>query len=237
MPRFVTLLLLGMGLLFVAVAVFVGLVGVPYARGEAARLEQLRPLSAAALEDLPAGAEVLVEGAVSPRNRPVFRDFVAYEREELDVSTDSDGDRKQTWRSAGGEWPPLILEAGGAVTVAGGGYNIARGHATWYDEATLGFGGQERDGSVRYHGLVAGGALTAVGTVVAGREGNELAATTVFGGTRDEFLASQRGSVTFLMVFAAIFGAVGLILDTVGVVLLVRYPPGPARRGRRSASS
>ena len=107
------------------------------------------------------------------------------------MTTDSDGDRDETWRSDGGETPGLLLEAGGVVRV-GKGYGIARGHHVWYDEATLGFNRRPRDGSERYHGLVAGGRVTAVGTVVDGPEGRELDAHTLFGGTRDEYLTSRR---------------------------------------------
>jgi hypothetical protein len=222
MNRFVSLLLLGMGLLFLTVGGLVGVVGARYARAEVARLERLSPLSAAALEDQPRGADALVEGVVSARNPAVFRDFVAYVREELDVGRDSDGDRTETWRSDGRETPRLLLEAGGLVTVGNEGYSIARGHETWYDESTLGFNRQWRDGSVRYHGLVAGGPITAVGTVIDGPEGNELNAATLFAGTREQYLESQRQGAAFMPIFGGIFGAVGLLLAAVGAVLFAR---------------
>lgn len=222
MPRWVSLMLLGMGLLFLTVGVLVGVVGARYARAEVARLEGLRPLSATALEGQPGGADALVEGVVSSRNPVVFRDFVAYTSEELDVSTDSDGDRRETWRASQRETPRLLLEAEGPVVVGNEGYSIALGHETWYDEATLGFNNQTRDGSRRYHGLVAGGPITAVGTVAEGPEGKELSATTLFAGTRDEYLTSQRESAGFMPIFGAIFGAVGLVLAAVGVVLFPR---------------
>lgn len=222
MPRWVSLMLLGMGLLFLTVGALVGVVGARAARAEVARLEQLSPISAVAFEDQPTGAEALVEGIVSPRNRVVFRDFVAYVSEELDVRTDSDGDREETWRSSRSETPRLLLEAGGVVQIGNEGYSIARGHATWYDEATLGFNQQTRDGSVRYSGLVAGGPITAIGTVMDGSEGKALNATTLFAGTRAEYLTSQREGAAFLPIFGGIFGVVGLILAGIGVVLFLR---------------
>lgn len=222
MPRWVSLLLLGMGLLFLSVGVLVGVVGARAARAEVARLEQLRPISALALEDQPGGADALVEGVVSPHNRIVFRDFVAYVSEELDVRTDSDGDREETWRSRGRETPRLLLEADGAVQIGNEGYSIARGHETWYDEATLGFNHQTRDGSLRYSGLVAGGPITAIGTVMAGPEGKELNAVTLFAGTRDEYLTAQREGADFMPIFGAIFGGVGLLLAGIGGVLFLR---------------
>ena len=220
MPLWVKLMLLGMGVGFLAVGTYGGIVSARHARAEVARLEQLPPLSAATLKDQPGGTESLVEGVVSRDNRVVFRDFVAYVREELDVTTDSDGDREETWRSDGGETPGLLLEAGGVVRVNKG-YGIARGHHVWYDEATLGFNRQPRDGSERYHGLVAGGPVTAVGTVVDGPEGKELDAQTLFGGTRDEYLTSRRGVAASLPILGGIFGVVGLLLAAVGTLLLL----------------
>lgn len=222
MPFWVKAMLLGMGLLFMLVGGLVGVVGAQAARAEVARLEQLSPLSAGALADQPDGAEVLVEGVVSPRNRAVFRDFVAYVREELDVRTDSDGDRRESWRSDGRETPPLILEAGGVVLVGNESYSIAKGHLTWYDEATLGFNHQPRDGSRRYFGLLAGGPVTAVGTVVAGREGKELDARTLFGGSHEQFLAAQRQGAAVLPILGAVFGVLGLLLAAVGAVFFLR---------------
>src|ERR687894_1609078 len=134
MPLWVKLMLLGMGVAFLAIGTLVGVVGARQERAEVARLEQLPPLSAAALEDQPGGTEALVEGVVSPENRVVFRDFVAYVREELDVTTDSDGDSDETWRSDGGETPGLLLEAGGVVR-GGKGYGNARGPPGWYERA------------------------------------------------------------------------------------------------------
>jgi hypothetical protein len=220
MPLWVKLMLLGMGVAFLAVGTFVVVVSARQARAEVARLEQLPPLSAAALEDQPGGTEAFVEGVVSPENRAVFRDFVAYVREELDVTTDSDGDRDETWRSDGGEVPGLLLQAGGVVRVAKG-YGIALGHHVWYDEATLGFNRRPRDGSERYHGLVAGGRVTAVGTVVDGPEGKELDAQALFGGTREEFLTSRRGVAASMRILGGIFGVVGLLLAAVGTLLFL----------------
>jgi hypothetical protein len=218
MPLWVKWMLLGMGVAFMAVGTFVGVVSARQERAEVARLEQLPSLSAATLEDQPGGTEAFVEGVVSPDNRVVFRDFVAYVREELDVTTDSDGDRDETWRSDGGETPGLLLEVGGVVRV-GKGYGIARGHHVWYDEATLGFNRRPRDGSERYHGLVAGGRVTAVGNVVDGPEGKELDARTLFGGTRDEYLTSRRGVAASMRILGGLFGVVGLLLAAVGMLL------------------
>jgi hypothetical protein len=222
MPRWIPLMLLGIGLLFLTVGVLVGVVGARFARAEVARLEQLSPISAVTLKYQPAGVEAMVEGVLSPRNRVVFRDFVAYISEELDVRTDRDGNRELTWRFSRRETPRLLIEAGGVVPIGNESYSIARGHVIWYDEATLGFNQQTRDGSVRYSGLIAGGPITAIGTVMEGSEGKALNAATLFAGTRDEYLSSQREGAAFLPIFGGIFGSVGLILTGIGSVLFLR---------------
>jgi hypothetical protein len=222
MPLWVKVLLLGIGLSFLGVGVGVGVFGARAARAHVAMVEKLTPLSAAALEDQASGADALVEGIVSPRNPVVFRSFVAYAREELDVTIDSDGDRRESWRSDGQVTPRLALEAGGVVMLGNEGYSIERGHEVWYDEATLGFNNQPRDGSERYFGLIAGMPVTAVGTVADGQEGKELDAKTLFGGTRAEYLASQREGAAFMPIFGAIFGACGLLVLAIAGFLIVK---------------
>jgi hypothetical protein len=213
---------LGMGLAFLGVGVFVGVVGKRHAEGHAAMVERLRPLSAATFDNQQVGANALVVGVVSPRNPVVFRNFVAYVREELDVTTDSDGDRTETWRSDGRETPRLEIDADGVVMINNEGYSIGREHEVWYDEATLGFNSRTRDGSERYYGLVSGGPVTAFGTVVEGPKGKELSAKTLFGGTHQEYLAWERDSVAFMSTFGTIFGAIGLVLSGFGAFFTIR---------------
>lgn len=222
MPRWVKLFLLGIGLLFLVVGALVGIVGRRTAQADLARLEQLRPLSAVALDDQLTGSDALVEGVISPRNRVVFRNFVAYASEELDVGRDSRGDRQETWRPGNQVTPRLLIEAGDLVRMSNEGYHIALGHETWYDEATLGFNHQPRDGSRRYHGLIAGGPITVVGTVIDGPEGKELAAQTVFAGSREAYLASQRQGAAVLLLLGGIFGGVGLVLAALGILFFLR---------------
>lgn len=222
MPFWVKLLLLGMGISFLAVGGIAGVLGRRQAEARVALVESLKPLSATAFDDQLVGANAIVEGVVSPRNRAIFRNFVAYAGEELDVTTDSDGDRRESWGSAVRETPRLFLESDGLIIIGNENYSIERGHELWYDEATLGFNDQPRDGSRRYRGLVAGRPVTAFGSVVAGAENNELDADTIFGGTYTEYLASQRDAIAFHVIFGAIFGAVGLILSIIGGLFMLR---------------
>jgi hypothetical protein len=222
MPSWVKVMLLAMGLGFLGVGILIGVYGTRQAQRRVMQIERLRPLTAIAFDDQPIGSEVIVEGVISPDNAAVFRDAVAYVREELDVTVDSDGDRRETWRAAGKETPRLTLDANGTVIVGNESYSIEQGHELWYDDATLGFNDRPRDGSQRYTGLVAGKMVTAYGTVFAGVESNELQAQTIFGGTYAEYIASQRQAASFMPIFGTIFGVIGLILTGLSIWFMLR---------------
>jgi hypothetical protein len=223
MPRWVKVMLLAMGLCFLGVGVLVGVVGTRRAQAHVALLERLRPLSSVAFDDQRAGTPALVEGVISQRNPIVLRNVVAYIEEEMDVTTDSDGDRSERWRSTDRETPQLVLEADGPLRVGNENYAIERAHKIWYDDATLDFDDRPRDGTKRYYGLVAGRQVTAFGTVVEGTEGNAMEAQTIFGGTYPEYLTSEREATAFFPIFGGIFGAAGFLLCALAIVFIFRY--------------
>lgn len=222
MPRWVKGLLLSLGIIFIAVGAAVGIFGTRAAQARADHLATLRPLSAATLQDQPAGAEALVAGTLSASNPVVFRDYVAYVREELRVTTNNSGSTSQTWRTDTWDTPPLTLDAGGAVRIPNEGYTIELGHELWYDDVTLDFHNRPRDRSKRYSGLIAGRPVIAYGTVVDGADGKELTARSIYGGTHAEYLASQRAVAAFMPILGGIFDAVGLVLAAIAVVFIVR---------------
>src|SRR5215217_1208851 len=84
------LILFGLG--FLGLGLFMATTGAQQARAEADRVERLRPLTVATLDDGQPGGEALVEGRISTANPPVFRQFVAYIREEYRGSDDDDRD-------------------------------------------------------------------------------------------------------------------------------------------------
>jgi hypothetical protein len=186
------------GLLF-AVAV-PGLIG-----GEITRFEALQPSNAVALRAAAIGSDLLIEGTLAADNPAVFRNFVAYEREEY-RGRDSDGDAE--WVADAGETPALIIEAGGAVQLAAF-YDIEGAHETWQDREQLEYNG--RQGTQRYHGLVAGGTVTAVGTVVVEGDLRALRADLVYAGTREALLGDRRTAQLIVRVMGGIFVIVGLI--------------------------
>ena len=81
------------------------------------------------------------------------------------------------------------------------------------------------DGSKHYYGLQAFRPVVAFGTVVEGSEGKELLDRTLFGGTREEYLASQRQATAFMRIFGAIFGTIGLLLSAISTLLILRRSP------------
>ncbi|MEI7771845.1 MAG: hypothetical protein WCI67_17770 [Chloroflexales bacterium] len=214
--RLIPLIVLGlMGSVFLCIGVVLGTVAARSASAEADRAERLAPASAAALEDSPLGKEILVEGALSARNKPRFRDFVAYTREEYRGS-DKDGHAK--WSEDERVTPPLLVDlAAGAVQIGNDDYRISGPHATWQEGSTLVWNGLLGEGTKRYRGLVAGRPAMAIGIVRRGAEGAELQAELVFGGTRAAYIAAQRDTARFMPIIGAILGGVGVLLLGIGV--------------------
>jgi hypothetical protein len=213
------LFLLGFGLLFVVIGLLVGVVGSRSATEAADRAEALAPLGAAALEDRPAGEVVLVEGTISPRNPPRFREFVAYRAEEY-RGVDDDGD--PDWEPFATVTPPLILDAGGVVLLANEDYSLEGDHARYEDPGPPTRGDFFRESTKRYQGLVAGGTVTVIGMVAPGQEGNELRAEFVYAGTRAEYIAGQRDAARNLPIIGLIFGGIGSVFVLIGLWVALR---------------
>ena len=215
MPRWARRMFLGMGAGSAALGVFLATACARWARTDVARVEGLPVVIS--VQDQPDGAEVVLEGTIGPKP-PAYRNFVAFAWEVMEPR-----DGQEAWWPDGGQTPPLALEGGAQIAA---GYRVGRGHVT-EDEST-GFNGQVREGTRRYHALVAGGPVTAVGTV----GGGEFAAAEVFGGRRDEFLASRRTGAGVLPWLGGAFVAVGAAL--VGVGVLTRS--GAASHARRATA-
>ena len=212
--------LLGIGLIFIAVGVALATVGARQASAEADRAERLLPLSAAALDDGRPGREVLVEGRVSARNRALFQGFVAYVREEY---RGSDDDHKDKWSEDERRTPPLLIDlAGGVVTLADDQYDLDSPPHAWQEPGALTWNGFTGEGTKRYRGFQAGDPAMAIGTLVLGREGVELRAERLYGGTRADYIAGRRGSAAFLPWFGGLFALIGAVVAAVGAWVLLR---------------
>jgi hypothetical protein len=206
------------GGVFLATGIGIGVFGTRAAQAELARAEALQPSSAAAVRQRGLGSEVLVEGVIDRRNPLRFREFVAYTRAEY-RGTDEDDD--EIWVVDERVLPPLLLDAGGPIVISEG-YRLEGWHERWQDTEGVRWNGFTGEGTKRYEGLVAGQAVTAIGQVASAREGMEVRAEFVYAGNRAAYLATQRGMVTFLAWFGAIFGLVGLGILSIPVFEWVR---------------
>lgn len=215
----VRLFLVFFGLLFVGLGYLSGVTMAGEARANAARAERLDPASAAVVEGGATGTELLVEGVISPRNQVHFRDYVAYVREEFRGS-DENGDEK--WAEDERVTPRLLIEAGGFVQVGNEDYELLGPHEYWQEEG-LNWSRRTQEGTKRYRGLVADRPAMVIGTVAPGREGNELRAELVFGGTRAEYIAGERGAAGLLPWIGLIFALVGGGTIFLGVWVLRRW--------------
>ncbi|MFP4440643.1 MAG: hypothetical protein ACLFVO_25695 [Chloroflexaceae bacterium] len=206
-------------LVFGAVAGGLILVGRNAAR-EAARVAQLSPLSATVLEDSPPGRAALIEGRISERNQQRLREFVVYVREEYRGS-DDDGDPK--WSEDERVTPPLLIElADGRVQIENADYRLERAPVTWQEDTALRWNGISGEGTKRYTGFVAGDPVTAMGTVVQGREGRALNAERLYGGSRADYIAEKESDAAILPWIGGSLGLVSAILLGVWVWLLLR---------------
>jgi hypothetical protein len=207
-----------MGAVFLGVGLFVGLRGPAESREMIARAERQAPLDAAAFEESPPGRPAVVAGALSPRNRPRFRDFVAYTREEYHGTDDQD---REQWDEDERVTPPLLIDlAGGAVQIGNSDYQLRRAHDTWQDSPGPSY--SVGMGTKRYSGLVAGRPVVIVGTIVAGREGRELRADLIFAGDRAAYIASLREDGWVASLLGGIFGAAGALLIAIALLIILR---------------
>jgi hypothetical protein len=192
---------------------------------EHARLSVLPAPSAVSLTDTPYGREIIVEGTIAPDQPLLYRDFVAYIRQE-ERRSDRDPDRKE-WKEVERRTPPLRLVAeGGRIAVVNGDYSLAWATTQWHDP--------ERIIDTYYSGLVVGERVFVRGRVADGG----VAALVVGSGTRESYLAqvaANAGVAWWLGTALEIVGATCVAIAGVLVTLAWRRSGGspPPRRAAR----
>jgi hypothetical protein len=212
--------LIGFGLIFLALGIFMATTGAQQARAEADRAERLRPLTVAALDDSQPGREALIEGRISARNPQLFQQFVAYIREEYRGTDDDD---REEWEEDGRRTPRLRIEvADGVVSLANDNYELDSSPHSWQESEARTWNGFTGEGTKRYRGFWAGDAALAIGTLVRGSEGLELQAERVYGGTRSAYIADRQSAARWMPWVGGIFGLVGVVIAGVGVWWLLR---------------
>jgi hypothetical protein len=206
-----------LGAVFVVVGILIATNSPGAIAARHARMQALPAPSVAALIDMPPNQEVLVEGRIA-RDQPVlFRDFVAFIKEEEERDR---GEERREWKVRDRQAPPLhiILTGDDAVRVVNYGYGLSGAMTTWSDQSkTLG---------TLYTGLVAGEAVVVhARTATGGLEAIEVAS-----GTRTSYLAGIAAGVGTAWRLGIGFAIGGGVMVLVAAILIV----AATRKGRAS---
>ena len=163
----------------------------------------------AALTDTLPGREVLVDGRIAGDQPVLFRDFVAFVKEELQRGR-SDDDPKE-WKVRERQVPPLhiVLTGDDATRVVNSGYGMWGAKMVWRDESKI--------VDTRYTGLVAGETVVVHARTAAGG----LEAIEVASGTRTSYLAGIAANVGVAWWLGVGIGSVGALLLVIATVLFV----------------
>ncbi len=196
-----TVVLLGCGLLFVFFLA-------PRQKIEAQRIERLPMMDAGTVESAAPGDELLITGRLQGELLLEMKDYIAYELETWQVTTDTtdDGDRQTSgsWNRVETRIPDLRLDVGGlwvdVLPSADGNLSgplhemlirSASGETATYD------GQQLSDGSQRYQGFYNGDLATVWGQKAAS---GGIVPDELFAGDRVAFVASQHAAAQGLLI-------------------------------------
>jgi hypothetical protein len=206
-----------------AMLALVGTLVAVYAPGAVAarhaRMTALPSPDAVVLADSPPGREVLIDGRIAPDQPVLFRNFVAFVKEEEERGK-SDDDRRE-WKVRERQAPPLhiVRTADESVRVVNFAYGLWGAKSSWRDESKI--------IDTRYSGLVSGEAVVVhARTATGGLEAIEVAS-----GTRASYLAEIAGGVGTAWWLGVGLAAVGGLLLSIAVSLFVTA----ARMTRASA--
>jgi hypothetical protein len=179
------------------------------------RIRALEPQSAGAVQRLPAGAPVLVEGTIAETNKVRNYSMVAYVRSsEVKLSKNEAGH----WIED--DWVAPALQ----LTVPGGSVSLEPGYALRKTPVGRQTKRYHYSGFDRRAKVFAVGTRTAAGTI---------RATALYGGTRDRFLFSSTGE-TWVTYFTDLFAiGLGALMITV-TVWATHSRPEPRRTAVRA---
>jgi hypothetical protein len=173
-----------------------------------ARMIGLPSPSAAGLTDTRAGPEVLVEGRIADGQPRLFRDFVAFVKE--DEETDPQDRDRTRWVVRDRQVPPLtvVLTGDDAVRIVNQGYGMTA-KTSWSDDS---FGRE-----TRYTGLVAREPVVVHARVASGG----LEAIEVASGTRVSYLQAIHDSIGTAWWIGVLFVGIGGVLLLVALALAI----------------
>jgi hypothetical protein len=177
--------------------------------GSAVRAEQLQPLSAAQLGQLPIGSDVLGEGTISTESIAQYRTFVAYIPERHFLDNDLGG----YWSIGEAQAAPFILSLGdGPVRVSNSDYRLEKPTSLWWQPNNVG------DYPMRYTGFALGDRVMVLGTVTNADHSPAIIAQVVYGGTQTDYLAAYEQTKIWLVISA---GMLAILVMAVSVVVLI----------------
>lgn len=171
------------------------------------RLQSLPVLSRSSELQAYQGRKVFLEGPIAPGSAPRYKGFVVYQLYEAE-EVRRGGDELR-WQLLETHTPAFELELNDGRVLVTGNYEVGRTGSNWvvpFPWAKLEIALAEGD-SIAVLGIVRGQALEA---------------STVFGGTREEYIASQREEWLWFMLVGGVFSLVGVWLLASGVKQLAR---------------
>lgn len=215
------LILMAAGVIFLIGGVSVGIFMTRAARQAAERATRLSPATVRDIERSAIGAEALVEGVIDARNPTRVRNFVAYVREEY-RGIDTTNNREE-WKEDERWTPPLLVQVtDGAVRIANDTYRIEEPPVQWQESDRLEWNGFSGEGTKRYRGFEAGNSVTTLGRIVDSLEGRAIEAEFIFGGTRSQYIAYQRATMSIAPIAGLIAGGIGTVMILGGVWYILR---------------
>jgi hypothetical protein len=208
-----------LGLVFVAVALYAGVVQADRTQREAREVRQLPELSAAALARSMPGTTVAATGILAG---DAGEEMLIYTEEEWQVERDDEGEWSGAWETINTVSPDATISLTDGNVLLLGTRDVAI-DATLHEESIyVPEGASEVDGfvegSIRHLGFRAGDQITTVGSVAS--EG--IIPGRIVGGDRDALIVLLSQQVTGLRIVGAVLGLVGLTLMGIAVRLWLR---------------
>lgn len=150
------------------------------------------------LQATASGADVLIGGSISSRNRTIHESLVAYVYQKRVPSRDSD--EEDEWRTHSSSSPSLLID------MPGGTIQVTRGYKLEDPPRTI--QGRRRD--ERYAGFAVGSQVMIEGQLASGSGPPQVNARSIASGSPEYFVQGQRNSGWCLIGLGALFLLLGL---------------------------
>ena len=188
---------------------------------EVTRVTGLERVEPGRFQQLPAGAEVLLEGRLVARGPVGPQGFVVYtEQYFLRRETSGANRGREQWGERAVPRPTIALEQGGhVVELCNRDYSLLHLAHDWQSDTTLRSGDLVHEATLRRRGFKVGDALTVDGRVQVSDAERCILAKAVSGGDALLYIEAQREGVIVLRVVGAVFAGLGAILLILGAVL------------------